>query len=72
MPTCASQRFDFVPFGFSVFGPFSPAPQEILDRIHACIAGWEADGWVHRLLSFAVMGRVADLLVGRRLDSFGW
>ena len=31
--TCASHRFDFLPFGLSVLGSFGPAAQELLDRI---------------------------------------
>ena len=30
---CANHGFDFLPFGFSVFGSFSPAAQELLNRI---------------------------------------
>ena len=75
--TCASHRFDFLPFGFSVFGPFGPAAKELLDRvcreyhIHARVAKWEAHAWIHRHLSFTVMREVADQFVGRRLASFG-
>ena len=75
---CASHGFDFTPFGFSVFGSFGPAAQELLGRVcrryrtHARIAEWEAHSRVHRRLSFAVMRGVADQFVGRRLDSFGW
>ena len=76
--TCASHRFDFEPFGFSVFGCFGPAAQDLIERVcrrystHARIVEWEAHAWVHRHLSFAVMRGVADQFVGRRLDSFGW
>ena len=76
--TCASHRFDFVPFGFSVLGSFGPAAQELLDRIcrryrtHARIAEWEAHARVHRRLSFTVMRGVAEQFVGRHLASFGW
>ena len=76
--TCASHRFDFEPFGFSVFGSLGNAALELLARVysryrtHACLAEWEAHARVHRRLSFAVMRGVADQFVGRRLDSFGW
>ena len=76
--TCISHRFDFEPFGFSVFGSFGPAALELLARIcrryrtHARIAEWEAHARVHRRLSFAVMRGVADQFVSRRSDSFGW
>ena len=71
-------RFDFVPFGFSVFGSFGPAAQQLSDRVcrryrtHARIARWEAHSQVYRRLSIAVMRGVADQFVGRRFDSFGW
>ena len=54
-------------FGFSVFGSFGPAAQELLDlicrryRIHACVAEWEAHAWVHRRLSFGVAGQLLIL-----------
>ena len=76
--TCASHRFDFVPFSFSVFGSFGPATHELLDRIcrryrtHARIAEWEAHARVHNRLSFAVMRWVAEQFVGRDVASFGW
>ena len=57
--TCASQRFDFLPFGFSVFCSFGPTAQELLDRI----AEWEADASVYSRLSFIVMRGVADQFV---------
>ena len=73
--TCASHRFDFMPFGFSVFGSFGLAAQELLDRIyrryrtHARIAEWEA---YSGRLSFAVMRGLAEQFVGRRFDTLGW
>ena len=73
-----SHHLDFEPFGFSVFGSFGSAAQELLARVcrryrtHARIAEWEAHAWVHRRLSFAIMRGVADQFVSRRLDSFGW
>ena len=69
----ASHRFNFLSFGFWVFGSFGPAAQELLDRscrryrIHAHIAEWEVYARVHRHLSFAVMREVADQFEGRRL-----
>ena len=75
--TCASHRFDFVPKGFSGFGSFDPAAQELLDRIcgrfriHARTAELEVHAWVHRCLSFAVMRGVADQFIGRCLDFLG-
>ena len=33
---CAPHVFDFVPFGFSVFGSFGPAAQELLARVCRC------------------------------------
>ena len=77
--TCASHYFDFVPFGFSVFGSLGPAaPFWLLGRIcrryriHARIDDWEAYALVHCHLSFAVMRGMADQFVGCRLDSFWW
>ena len=77
-PNRVSRSILNVPFGFRFFGSFSLAAQKLLDRIcqryhiHARITEWEAHTWVHRRLSFAVLRGVADQLVGRRLDSFGW
>ena len=72
--TCASNRY-FLPFGFSVFDWFTPAAQELLDRIycryrfHARITKWEAHAWIHRHLSFPVMRGVADGFLGRRIHA---
>ena len=49
--TCRSHGFDFIPFGFSTFGSFGPAAEELLSRIcqryssHARIPEWEAHAW---------------------------
>ena len=75
---CRSHGFDFVPFGFSVFGSFGPEAQELLDRVvqryrlHAQVADWEAHAWIFRRLSFTIMRSVAEQFVGRMSDTFGW
>ena len=73
-----SHGFDFVPFGFSTFGSFGPVIQDLLHRVvqryrlHAQVADWEAHAWIYRKLSFAIMRGVAERIVGRMSDNFGW
>ena len=76
--TCMSHGYDFSPFGFSTFGSFGPAAEELLTRIckrygtHLQVTEWEAHAWVHRRLSFAIMRSVAEQFVRRKVEDFGW
>ena len=76
--SCISHGFDFSPFGFSTFGSFGPAAEELLDRVcrryvsHAHIPPWEAHPWVYRRLSFSIMRGVAEQFVRRQSADFGW
>ena len=75
---CRSQGFDFIPFGFSLFGSFGPEVKVFLGRVvqryrlHAHVADWEAHAWIFRRLSFAIMRGVAEQFVGRMSDACGW
>ena len=47
-------------------------PYIIRCRLYAQVADWEAQAWIHRRLSFAIMRGVAEPFVGRMSDDFGW
>ena len=73
-----SHVFDFSPFGFSTFGSFGPAAEELLDLLchryvsHAHIPPWEAHPWVYHRLSFFFMRGVAEQFVRLQSADFGW
>ena len=75
---CRSHGFDFIPFGFLVFGSLGPEAHGFLRRVvqryrmHAQVSDWEAPAWIYRRLSFAIMHGVAEQFVGRMSHEFEW